>query len=108
MNPRIGPTRRPAATWRALADGIAVVGPNAGEMAGARRKRHGRMAEPLEIAAAAEALLAPARGPLTGKRVLITSGPDPRGDRPGALHRQPILGKQVTPSRAPRGGPAPR
>jgi phosphopantothenoylcysteine decarboxylase/phosphopantothenate--cysteine ligase len=35
----------------------------------------GRMAEPLEIAAAAEAMLAPARGPLSGKHVLITSGP---------------------------------
>ena len=34
----------------------------------------GRMAEPLEIAAAVEALLR-RRGPLTGKRVLVTSGP---------------------------------
>ncbi len=35
----------------------------------------GRMAEPLEIAAAAEALLASAPEPLAGKRVLVTSGP---------------------------------
>ena len=34
----------------------------------------GRMAEPLEIAAAVEKLLNPAR-PLAGKRVLVTSGP---------------------------------
>jgi phosphopantothenoylcysteine decarboxylase/phosphopantothenate--cysteine ligase len=35
---------------------------------------HGRMAEPFEIAAAAEALLHPV-GPLRGKRVVITAGP---------------------------------
>ena len=36
----------------------------------------GRMAEPLEIVAAIEGLLAkPSRGPLAGKRVLVTSGP---------------------------------
>jgi phosphopantothenoylcysteine decarboxylase/phosphopantothenate--cysteine ligase len=35
----------------------------------------GRMAEPLEIAAAAETLLAPTARPLAGARVLITSGP---------------------------------
>ena len=36
----------------------------------------GRMAEPLEIAAAVEALFAPrARGPLAGKHVLVTAGP---------------------------------
>jgi phosphopantothenoylcysteine decarboxylase / phosphopantothenate---cysteine ligase len=67
------------ATRRNLAqlasDGIATVGPNAGEMAERGEAGTGRMAEPLEIAAAAEALLTPAPGPLTGKRVLITSGP---------------------------------
>jgi len=76
MNPRMWAhpaTRRNLA--RLSADGIAVVGPNAGEMAERGESGTGRMAEPLEIAAAAEALLAPARGPLTGKRVLITSGP---------------------------------
>jgi phosphopantothenoylcysteine decarboxylase/phosphopantothenate--cysteine ligase len=35
----------------------------------------GRMAEPTEIADAAQRLLAPAPGPLAGRRVLITSGP---------------------------------
>jgi phosphopantothenoylcysteine decarboxylase/phosphopantothenate--cysteine ligase len=66
-------TRRNLA--RLAADGIATVGPNAGEMAERGEAGTGRMAEPLEIAAAAEALLAPVPGPLSGKRVLITSGP---------------------------------
>jgi phosphopantothenoylcysteine decarboxylase/phosphopantothenate--cysteine ligase len=76
MNPRMWAhpaTRRNLA--QLSADGIAVVGPNAGEMAERGESGTGRMAEPLEIAAAAEAMLAPARGPLSGKHVLITSGP---------------------------------
>jgi phosphopantothenoylcysteine decarboxylase/phosphopantothenate--cysteine ligase len=57
-------------------DGIATVGPNAGEMAEAGEAGVGRMAEPAEIAAAAEHLLRPPRPrPLQGKRVLITAGP---------------------------------
>ena len=57
-------------------DGIAMVGPNAGEMAEADEAGVGRMAEPLEIAAAAEQLLRPPQPrPLAGKRVLITAGP---------------------------------
>jgi phosphopantothenoylcysteine decarboxylase/phosphopantothenate--cysteine ligase len=43
-------------------------------MAEANERGLGRMAEPLEIAATAEKLLTP-EGPLTGKRVVITSGP---------------------------------
>ena len=76
MNPHMwmhAATRRNLA--QLAADGIAVVGPNAGEMAERGEAGTGRMAEPLEIVAAAAALLAPAVGPLTGKRVLITSGP---------------------------------
>ena len=69
-----------AATRRNVAqlerDGIAMIGPNAGEMAEAREAGIGRMAEPLEIASAAEALLRPPHPrPLAGKRVLITAGP---------------------------------
>ncbi len=69
-----------AATRRNVAqlqrDGIALIGPNAGEMAEAGEAGVGRMAEPLEIAAAAERLLRPSRPrPLQGKRVLITAGP---------------------------------
>ncbi len=60
---------------RLRADGIHVVGPNAGEMAEAGEAGVGRMAEPLEIVAAIEALLAPREGPLTGRHVLVTSGP---------------------------------
>jgi len=52
-----------AATRRNVAqlarDGAALIGPNAGEMAEANEAGIGRMAEPLEIAAAAERLLRP-------------------------------------------------
>ncbi|HEY6255671.1 MAG TPA: bifunctional phosphopantothenoylcysteine decarboxylase/phosphopantothenate--cysteine ligase CoaBC [Xanthobacteraceae bacterium] len=71
-------TRRNLA--RLAADGIRMVGPAEGEMAEAGEAGIGRMAEPLEIAAAAQALLAGSPGPLAdqplrGKRVLVTSGP---------------------------------
>ncbi len=57
-------------------DGILTVGPNAGEMAEAGEAGVGRMAEPTEIAAAAEHVLRPPHPrPLVGKRVLITAGP---------------------------------
>ena len=57
-------------------DGIAMIGPNAGEMAESGEAGVGRMAEPLEIAAAAERILRPVvPRPLAGKRVLITAGP---------------------------------
>src|SRR6201996_4396008 len=57
-------------------DGIAMVGPNAGEMAEAGEAGVGRMAEPTEIAEAAEQLLRPPQPrPLAGQRVLITAGP---------------------------------
>jgi phosphopantothenoylcysteine decarboxylase/phosphopantothenate--cysteine ligase len=77
MNPAMwsnAATRRNAA--QLARDGIAMVGPNAGEMAEAGEAGVGRMAEPLEIAAAAERLLRPAGPrPLAGKRMLITAGP---------------------------------
>jgi phosphopantothenoylcysteine decarboxylase/phosphopantothenate--cysteine ligase len=57
-----------------IADGCVLVGPNEGEMAEAGERGLGRMAEPLEIAAAVENLLGGAQL-LRGKRVLITSGP---------------------------------
>jgi phosphopantothenoylcysteine decarboxylase/phosphopantothenate--cysteine ligase len=63
---------------RLVGDGIRIIGPAAGEMAEAGEAGVGRMAEPLEIAAAALALLAGSAGdaqPLEGKRVLVTSGP---------------------------------
>ena len=69
-----------AATRRNVAqlerDGAALIGPNAGEMAEAGEAGIGRMAEPIEIASAAERLLRPPQPrPLAGKRVLITAGP---------------------------------
>jgi phosphopantothenoylcysteine decarboxylase/phosphopantothenate--cysteine ligase len=69
-----------AATRRNVAqlqrDGLTLVGPNAGEMAEAGEAGVGRMAEPIEIAFAAERLLRPPQPrPLAGKRVLITAGP---------------------------------
>ncbi|WP_299031131.1 bifunctional phosphopantothenoylcysteine decarboxylase/phosphopantothenate--cysteine ligase CoaBC [uncultured Sulfitobacter sp.] len=63
-------TQRNLATLRS--DGIAVVGPNNGDMA-CGEHGPGRMAEPLEIVAAVEAALTD--GPLKGRRILVTSGP---------------------------------
>ncbi|MEL7260930.1 MAG: bifunctional phosphopantothenoylcysteine decarboxylase/phosphopantothenate--cysteine ligase CoaBC [Pseudomonadota bacterium] len=53
-------------------DGVAVVGPNDGDMA-CGEFGPGRMSEPLEIVAAVETHFGPK--PLAGKHVLITSGP---------------------------------
>src|SRR5579864_1755454 len=75
MNPRMWAaksTQRNLA--QLLADGMRIVGPNSGEMAERGEAGFGRMAEPLEIADAAAALL-PRQGPLSGARVLVTSGP---------------------------------
>ena len=77
MNPHMWANK---ATQRNLAqlvaDGVALVGPGEGEMAEAGERGIGRMAEPLEIAAAVERLLASETAqPLKGKRVLVTSGP---------------------------------
>jgi len=66
-------TRRNVATLRA--DGIAFVGPDEGEMA-CGEYGPGRMAEPPAIVDAIERLLAAKQqGPLSGRHVLITSGP---------------------------------
>jgi len=78
MNPRMWENK---ATQRNLVqlieDGVAIVGPNSGEMAEAGEAGIGRMAEPLEIATAALSLIARAggEGALAGKRVVVTSGP---------------------------------
>ena len=63
-------TRRNLAQLQA--DGVRFVGPNEGDMA-CGEFGPGRMSEPLEIVAAIEAALGD--GPLSGKRVLVTSGP---------------------------------
>jgi phosphopantothenoylcysteine decarboxylase/phosphopantothenate--cysteine ligase len=64
-------TQRNLATLRN--DGVRTVGPNEGAMAEAETGP-GRMAEPLEIVAAVERLLAPV-GPLASRHVVVTSGP---------------------------------
>ena len=60
-----------------MQDGIFIVGPDTGEMAEAGEAGMGRMAEPLEIVANALPLLARMRreNTLTGRRVIVTSGP---------------------------------
>jgi len=63
-------TQRNIATL--ASDGIISVGPNEGDMA-CGEFGPGRMAEPLEIVAAAQGVLG--GGPLDGKRALVTSGP---------------------------------
>jgi phosphopantothenoylcysteine decarboxylase/phosphopantothenate--cysteine ligase len=63
-------TRRNLATLQA--DGLRVVGPNAGAMA-CGEFGPGRMAEPAEIVTAIGQALG--AGPLAGRRVLVTSGP---------------------------------
>jgi phosphopantothenoylcysteine decarboxylase/phosphopantothenate--cysteine ligase len=66
-------TRRNVATL--VADGVRFVGPNTGEMAEAGEAGTGRMAEPMEILAAADAILTPENRPLAGRHVIVTSGP---------------------------------
>ncbi len=76
MNPKMwaaAPTQRNA---KALtADGIHFIGPMAGEMAESKEAGIGRMAEPLEIVAAAEKLLGGDDRPLAGRTAIVTSGP---------------------------------
>lgn len=76
MNPRMWShpaTRRNRGTLDR--DGVAFVGPGKGEMAEAKEAGEGRMAEPLEIVAAVEALFDAGAKPLAGKKIIITSGP---------------------------------
>ena len=64
-------TQENLATLRAR--GVHVVGPAAGELAEGE-EGVGRMAEPEAIFERIESLLAPAQGPLHGKRVLVSAG----------------------------------
>ncbi|MEO0384619.1 MAG: bifunctional phosphopantothenoylcysteine decarboxylase/phosphopantothenate--cysteine ligase CoaBC [Pseudomonadota bacterium] len=78
MNPKMWDhpaTRRNADTLQG--DGIAFIGPEAGEMAESGESGVGRMAEPIDIAMAVEAHFGPDRtnGPLAGKHVVVTAGP---------------------------------
>lgn len=76
MNPHMWEhpaTQRNARTLRK--DGVHFVGPNRGEMAESGEAGEGRMAEPMEIVAAIEALLDTGEKPLAGRKVIVTSGP---------------------------------
>jgi phosphopantothenoylcysteine decarboxylase/phosphopantothenate--cysteine ligase len=76
MNPKMwahAATRRNHAAL--LKDGVHFVGPGKGEMAESGEAGEGRMAEPLEIVAAIEALLDVRPKPLEGRKIIITSGP---------------------------------
>jgi phosphopantothenoylcysteine decarboxylase/phosphopantothenate--cysteine ligase len=79
MNPRMwGHTATRRNLAQLMADGVATVGPNKGEMAEEGEAGEGRMAEPLEIVAAAAAILGgrgKGPGPLAGRHVLVTAGP---------------------------------
>ena len=65
-------TRRNVA--RLKADGVRMVGPDAGDLA-CGEVGAGRMAEPADILAAIEAVLGPPERPLREARALVTSGP---------------------------------
>jgi phosphopantothenoylcysteine decarboxylase/phosphopantothenate--cysteine ligase len=81
MNPKMWDhpaTRRNVAQLKA--DGIALIGPEGGEMAESGEAGIGRMAEPASILAAIEDKLAAIDGklgaqPLKGRRAIVTSGP---------------------------------
>jgi phosphopantothenoylcysteine decarboxylase / phosphopantothenate---cysteine ligase len=78
MNPRMWQhpaTQRNVAMLKS--DGVRMIGPNEGEMAERGEAGRGRMAEPMEILSAVEELLRKdsAPGPLSGRHVLVTSGP---------------------------------
>lgn len=81
MNPRMWGHKATERNVRQLqADGVHFVGPNAGEMAERGEAGVGRMAEAIEIADAVDRLLGLRRqgsgpSPLSGRHVLVTSGP---------------------------------
>jgi phosphopantothenoylcysteine decarboxylase/phosphopantothenate--cysteine ligase len=76
MNPRMWSHPATKRNFERLkADGIKFIGPMSGEMAEGGEAGKGRMAEPLEIVAAAEALLDDGPRPLIGRKAIVTSGP---------------------------------
>jgi phosphopantothenoylcysteine decarboxylase / phosphopantothenate---cysteine ligase len=77
MNPRMWANKATQHNMAQLvAHGVTLIGPNEGEMAEADERGVGRMAEPLEIAAAVQKLLTKEiTRLLQGQHVLVTSGP---------------------------------
>ncbi|MGF0520993.1 bifunctional phosphopantothenoylcysteine decarboxylase/phosphopantothenate--cysteine ligase CoaBC [Agrobacterium pusense] len=76
MNPKMWSAKPTMRNVDALKkDGVFFVGPMAGEMAEKGEAGLGRMAEPLQIVQAVEALLDGGTKPLKGKTAIVTSGP---------------------------------
>ncbi|MCQ2005425.1 bifunctional phosphopantothenoylcysteine decarboxylase/phosphopantothenate--cysteine ligase CoaBC [Rhizobium sp. NRK18] len=76
MNPKMWANRATERNVETLkGDGIRFIGPMKGEMAESGEAGLGRMAEPLEIVAAVEALLDGLPKPLAGRTAIVTSGP---------------------------------
>lgn len=76
MNPQMwanAATRRNVA--QLVADGVAMIGPMAGEMAERGEAGVGRMAEPLQIVTQVEMMLDDRPKPLAGRKAIVTSGP---------------------------------
>ncbi len=76
MNPKMWAhpaTRRNRATLEK--DGVRFIGPMKGEMAEKNEAGEGRMAEPLEIVSAVERFFDVAPKPLSGRKIIVTSGP---------------------------------
>ena len=97
----IAPAMNPAmwehpATRRSIAqvqaDGVRLVGPNPGDMA-CGETGLGRMAEPDQMVEAIEHILAAAGRAAPRPARAGDERPHGRGDRPGALHRQPLVGQ---------------
>ncbi|MBB5073775.1 phosphopantothenoylcysteine decarboxylase/phosphopantothenate--cysteine ligase [Bartonella callosciuri] len=57
------------------ANGVHIIGPEAGKMAERDETGYGRMSEPLTIVAAVETLLGVQEKPLFGRHFIVTSGP---------------------------------
>src|SRR5580700_10600976 len=75
MNPQMWAAEATARNLAQLrSDGVHVIGPNAGAMAERGEAGLGRMAEPMDIVAAVQAIM-PSGSALAGRRVLVTSGP---------------------------------
>jgi phosphopantothenoylcysteine decarboxylase/phosphopantothenate--cysteine ligase len=74
-------------------DGVTVIEPDEGEMA-CGEFGPGRLPEPEAILAAIEAMIAPAAGPLKGRRIIVTAGPTQEAIDPVRVIANRSSGKQ--------------
>ena len=74
-------------------DGVTVIEPDEGEMA-CGEFGPGRLPEPEAILAAVEAMVAPAAGPLKGRRIIVTAGPTQEAIDPVRVIANRSSGKQ--------------